>query len=72
MGTLLKNELVAAAGRAAHSGRVVGLAVDHSNRIMVSGGYDGVVRVWDYKKRIVTDTIKVRELSRRRFLSSPR
>ncbi len=33
----------------AHEGAVVGLAVDAANRLLVSGGYDGRLRVWAFK-----------------------
>ena len=33
----------------AHDGAVVGLAVDAANRLLVSGGYDGLLRVWAFK-----------------------
>ena len=35
----------------AHDGAVVGLAVDAANRLLVSGGYDGRLRVWAFKVR---------------------
>jgi hypothetical protein len=31
---------------------VVGLAVDAANRLMVSGGYDGRLRIWAFKARL--------------------
>ncbi|GIL66695.1 hypothetical protein Vafri_20180 [Volvox africanus] len=35
--------------RNAHNGAVVGCAVDGSNRRLVSVGFDGVLRVWDFR-----------------------
>ncbi|GIL87705.1 hypothetical protein Vretifemale_15746 [Volvox reticuliferus] len=37
------------AKRNAHNGAVVGCAVDGSNRRLVSVGFDGVLRVWDFR-----------------------
>ena len=35
--------------RNAHSSAVVGLAADSCNHTLVSAGYDGWLRVWDFK-----------------------
>ncbi|KAG2482597.1 hypothetical protein HYH03_018481 [Edaphochlamys debaryana] len=35
----------------AHSGAVVGAAVDSSNGMMASAGLDGVLRVWDFRRQ---------------------
>ncbi|KAG8363632.1 hypothetical protein BUALT_Bualt19G0042600 [Buddleja alternifolia] len=35
----------------AHNGEVVGVACDSTNTIMISGGYNGDVKVWDFKGR---------------------
>ncbi|XP_027113834.1 U3 small nucleolar RNA-associated protein 21 homolog isoform X1 [Coffea arabica] len=36
---------------AAHDGEVIGLACDSTNTIMVSAGYHGDIKVWDFKGR---------------------
>lgn len=33
----------------AHDSAVVGLGVDGSNKLLVSAGFDGVLRAWDFK-----------------------
>ncbi|GAQ79609.1 WD repeat-containing protein [Klebsormidium nitens] len=35
----------------AHEGAVVGVECDGSNKILVSGGYDGRIKVWNFKTR---------------------
>ncbi|KAL3516441.1 hypothetical protein ACH5RR_023343 [Cinchona calisaya] len=37
----------------AHEGEVIGLACDSTNTVMVSAGYHGDVKVWDFKRRDV-------------------
>ncbi|KAH0782315.1 hypothetical protein KY290_001913 [Solanum tuberosum] len=36
---------------AAHNGEVIGIACDAANTIMISAGYHGDVKVWDFKCR---------------------
>ena len=38
-------------GRTAHDGAVVGVAAEASNKLLVSGGYDGRLRIWGFKRR---------------------
>ncbi|KDP45683.1 hypothetical protein JCGZ_17290 [Jatropha curcas] len=38
-------------GSCAHEGEVVGLACDSTNTLMISAGYHGDVKVWDFKGR---------------------
>ncbi|XP_047321422.1 U3 small nucleolar RNA-associated protein 21 homolog [Impatiens glandulifera] len=35
----------------AHDGEVIGLASDSTNTLMISAGYHGDIKVWDFKKR---------------------
>ncbi|KAL3647151.1 hypothetical protein CASFOL_008119 [Castilleja foliolosa] len=35
----------------AHNGEVIGVACDSTNTVMISGGYNGDIKVWDFKKR---------------------
>ena len=35
----------------AHDGSVAGLSADACNKRLVSGGYDGVLRIWGFKRR---------------------
>lgn len=34
----------------AHDGAIYGVTSDSCNRYVVSGGYDGILRIWDFKK----------------------
>ena len=43
----------------AHDGSVAGLAADASNKLLVSGGYDGVLRIWSFKQRRLLHQIPV-------------
>ncbi|KAG0564859.1 hypothetical protein M758_8G142100 [Ceratodon purpureus] len=43
----------------AHNGAVNGLASDSTNTLLTSGGYDGVLKVWDFKNRILKSTLQV-------------
>lgn len=38
-------------GRSAHDGEVVGIACDSTNTLMISAGYHGDIKVWDFKGR---------------------
>lgn len=38
-------------GRSAHDGEVVGIACDSTNTLMISAGYRGDIKVWDFKGR---------------------
>lgn len=44
---------------AAHRGAVNGLACDSTNTLLTSGGYDGVLKVWDFKSMKLKATIPV-------------
>ena len=49
----------------AHDGSVAGLAADACNKLLVSGGYDGVLRIWAFKQRKLLHEIPVgRPISR--------
>ena len=49
----------------AHDGSVAGLAADACNKLLVSGGYDGVLRIWAFKQRKLVHEIPVgRPISR--------
>ncbi|XVE99653.1 hypothetical protein REPUB_Repub03eG0218200 [Reevesia pubescens] len=37
--------------RSAHDGEVVGVACDSTNTLMISAGYHGDIKVWDFKRR---------------------
>ncbi len=37
-----------------------GVCTDGCNRWVASGGYDGVLRVWDFKRRTLTGEVEVR------------
>ncbi|ONK70376.1 uncharacterized protein A4U43_C05F33080 [Asparagus officinalis] len=37
----------------AHDGEVVGIACDATNNILISAGYHGDIKVWDFKARVV-------------------
>jgi WD40 repeat protein len=43
----------------AHDGAVAGVSVDACNRLLVSGGADGRVRMWDFKRRRLTGEVDV-------------
>ena len=43
----------------AHTGRVVGVSSDALNKIVVSAGADGTLRVWAFKTRKLTDEIRL-------------
>ncbi|CAA7054164.1 unnamed protein product [Microthlaspi erraticum] len=36
-----------------HDGEVIGVACDSTNTLMISAGYHGDVKVWDFKKRVL-------------------
>ena len=46
-------------GSTAHTGAVHGLAADRTNQFVVSGSYDGTVKLWDFNSRDLRDTIDV-------------
>lgn len=48
-----------AAGKLAHDGAIVGLGVDSCCRLMVSGGVDKTLRVWDFKTGRVASTLSI-------------
>ena len=49
----------------AHDGSVAGLAADACNKLLMSGGYDGVLRIWAFKQRKLLHEITVgRPISR--------
>ena len=49
-----------AVGRShAHSAAVNGLASDSTNTLLTSGGYDGVLKVWDFKNGTLKSTLPV-------------
>uniref|UniRef100_A0A1J3JJC1 U3 small nucleolar RNA-associated protein 21-like protein n=1 Tax=Noccaea caerulescens TaxID=107243 RepID=A0A1J3JJC1_NOCCA len=39
--------------RYSHDGEVIGVACDSTNTLMISAGYHGDVKVWDFKKRVL-------------------
>lgn len=43
----------------AHDGSVAGLVADACNKLLVSGGYDGVLRIWAFKQRQLLSEIPV-------------
>ena len=43
----------------AHDESVAGLAADACNKLLVSGGYDGVLRIWAFKQRRLLREISV-------------
>ncbi len=43
----------------AHEGAVYGICTDSCNRWVATGGYDGMLRVWDFKKRTLLGEIQV-------------
>lgn len=49
----------AAIGAAAHDGAVVGVASDTTNRLLVSGGHDGRLRVWGFKSGRLQSEVNV-------------
>ncbi|KAH9606023.1 hypothetical protein KSS87_021040 [Heliosperma pusillum] len=38
-------------GNCAHDGEVIGVACDSTNSLMISAGYRGDIKVWDFKRR---------------------
>lgn len=42
-----------------HSGAVHGIAADRTNQCVISGSYDGTVKVWDFGMRDLKDTIEI-------------
>ncbi|BBN05516.1 U3 small nucleolar RNA-associated protein 21 [Marchantia polymorpha subsp. ruderalis] len=46
-------------GSPAHAGPVIGLACDATNTLMLSGGHDGNIKVWDFRTRGLQSTISV-------------
>ena len=46
-------------GRTAHDGAVVGVAAEASNKLLVSGGYDGRLCIWGFKSRKLASEINV-------------
>ncbi|KAK9293293.1 hypothetical protein L1049_021285 [Liquidambar formosana] len=38
-------------GSCAHAGEVIGVACDSTNKLMISAGYHGDIKVWDFKGR---------------------
>ena len=46
-------------GRTAHDGAVVGVAAEASNKLLVSGGYDGRLCIWGFKSRRLASEIHV-------------
>lgn len=46
-------------GSCAHDGGVVGIACDATNSIMISAGYHGDIKVWDFKRREVKSRLEV-------------
>ncbi|CAK0785298.1 hypothetical protein CVIRNUC_008505 [Coccomyxa viridis] len=43
----------------AHGGSVTGLSADACNKLLVSGGYDGALRIWSFKRRRLLHTVPV-------------
>ena len=43
----------------AHDGSVTGLSADACNKLLVSGGYDGALRIWSFKGRRLLHTVPV-------------
>lgn len=43
----------------AHDGEVVGIACDSTNTLMISGGYHGDIKVWDFKRRELKSRMEV-------------
>ena len=43
----------------AHDGSVTGLSADACNKLLVSGGYDGALRIWSFKRRQLLHTVPV-------------
>ncbi len=43
----------------AHDGAVRGVAVDGLNQVTVTGGADCCVKVWNFKKHDIIDTVKL-------------
>ncbi|KAJ7294300.1 hypothetical protein O6H91_Y267700 [Diphasiastrum complanatum] len=43
----------------AHIGALVGLAADSSNTSLLSGGYDGFIKVWDFKRCDLKSVLEV-------------
>lgn len=37
----------------AHDGEVIGIACDSTNTLMISAGYHGDIKVWDFKRRVL-------------------
>ncbi len=44
-------------GKSAHEGAVVGVAADACNKLLVTGGLDGRLRIWAFKGRQMRDEI---------------
>ncbi|CAL1380098.1 unnamed protein product [Linum trigynum] len=43
----------------AHKGEVVGVACDSTNTLMISAGYHGDIKVWDFKRRELKSRLEV-------------
>lgn len=45
--------------KGAHDGEVVGVACDSTNTLMISAGYNGDVKVWDFKRRELKSRLEI-------------
>ena len=52
-------EMCRSALQHAHDGSVTGLSADACNKLLVSGGYDGALRIWSFKRRRLLHTVPV-------------
>lgn len=52
-------EMCRSALQHAHGGSVTGLSADACNKLLVSGGYDGALRIWSFKRRRLLHTVPV-------------
>lgn len=50
---------ISEAGNCAHDGEVVGIACDSTNSLMISAGYHGDIKVWDFKGRELKSRLDV-------------
>ena len=46
-------------GTPAHDGAVHGLAVDRVNTVLISSGYDGLLKFWDFNSRALRQTVEI-------------
>lgn len=48
-----------AEGNCAHTGEVVGLACDSANSVLISAGYHGDIKVWNFKKHELKSRLEI-------------